>query len=286
MKKELLDLAAKQGACAAGFCGARVFDELTDSLLKNPASMAKGSARERVNPFLIMPGAKSIMVCLFSYNNGSKTGNLSCYAFGADYHETLARRMQPICEAIREKGYFAEYLCDNNPLCERYLAYLSGLGFFGRNCMLINPVWGSYTFIGCIITDAEIEPDAPLCRTCAECGECERECPGGAISREGFCEEKCASYLTQKKGELSKDERSIIKKSSFAWGCDICQSVCPHNKAAPRTEIEEFKSELITSLSEDMADSGRDFRRRYKNRAFSWRGFGVILRNLGILREE
>lgn len=286
MKRILLDAAHSLGISAAGFCRARVYDELRGILAENPTAMASGSPEERINPFLLLASAKSVMVCLFSYNCGNAGGNLSRYARAPDYHITVSNKLSKIEELLQSRGFEALSFCDTGPLCDRYLAYLAGLGFFGRNHALINPVWGSYTFIGYVLTSAEIEPDKPLGITCGECGRCERACPGKALAGGGFCEEHCASYLTQKKGELSPYEREIIKKSGFAWGCDICQEVCPYNKNARTCEIGEFDTNLITSLSSDMAASGREFKRKYKDRAFSWRGYGVILRNLEILQED
>lgn len=286
MKQALLGAAASLGVSAAGFCRARVYDELRGILSENPTAMAAGSVEERVNPFLLLPNAKSVMACLFSYNCGGEDGNLSRYARAADYHITVKSKLSQLEELLKSSGYDARCFCDTGPLCDRYLAYLAGLGFFGRNRALINPVWGSFTFIGYILTDAEIEPDEPLTLSCADCGRCERACPSGALAKGGFCESRCASFLTQKKGALSSFERAIIKKSGFAWGCDVCQNVCPYNKSARLTEISEFRTDLITALTPDMAASGREFKKKYKSRAFSWRGYSIILRNLEILQED
>lgn len=285
MKEVLLSAAEKMGIGAAGFCRARVFDELRDVLTHNMTKMASGSIEERINPFLQLCDAKSIMVCLFSYNRGDGDTNLSRYARGMDYHTVVVKRLEKLADILRKQGFSAKCFCDTGLLCDRYLAYCAGLGFFGRNRALINTYLGSYTFIGYILTSAEIPEDTPMDTSCAGCGMCQNACPGGALGDGGFCEEKCASYLTQKKGELSDEERAIIKKSGSAWGCDICQRVCPHNQGVKVTDIAEFNSELIPRLTQDMAKSGREFKKIYAERAFSWRGYGVILRNLKILED-
>lgn len=285
MKKRLIAAAACEKISAVGFCRARIYTELTDRLSTESTPMVSGSIDERINPFLLMPEAKSVVVCLFSYNNGGISTNLSRYARGADYHVVVKNKLERLAGILRGEGYIAGCFCDSAPLADRHLAYLAGLGFFGRNRALINPESGSFVFIGYILTDAALPPDEPLDRTCAGCGACEKICPGGALSGGRFDALKCASYLTQKKGELSAKERGIIKKSGSAWGCDLCQSVCPHNKNVRTTEIGEFKSGLISVLSADMAESGREFKKNFSDRAFSWRGFGVIKRNLEILQE-
>lgn len=285
MKTKLRQAAAALKISAVGICRARIYTELAGRLTDD-TPMVTAKRDVRINPFLLMPDAKSIVVCLFSYYCGEREGNISLYARAEDYHRVAERKMTALSEVLTEKGYKAECCCDDDPLCDRYLAYLAGLGFFGRNNFLINPDFGSYTFIGYILTDADIDEDAPMQKTCIGCGECIKICPGGALSEVGFDAAKCASYLTQKKGSLSDAERKIIKKSGSAWGCDLCQKACPHNRGIKGTDITEFSESLINSVESSMAQSNREFRRKYADRAFSWRGFDVIKRNLDILEEE
>ena len=276
--KELLTRAAENAQIGAiGFVRARIFSELTERLEGENTPMTP-PADERINPFLLMETAKTVIVCLFPFKKGVRT-NISDYAKGDDYHITVRAGLETLCEILRGAGFAATALCDSSPLCERHLAYLAGLGFVGRNRALISPEFGSYVFIGTILTDAEIEPDKPLATGCGGCNACVRACPGGALSA-GFDAARCASYLTQKKGELTAEERSIIKRSGYAWGCDICQRVCPHNARVAYDAGADF------CLCADMAESNRDFRRKYAGRAFSWRGFEVIKRNLEILKSE
>lgn len=276
--KEILTRAAENAQIGAiGFVRARIFSELTERLEGENTPMTP-PAEERINPFLLMETAKTVIVCLFPFKKGVRT-NISDYAKGDDYHITVRAGLETLCEILRGADFAAMALCDSSPLCERHLAYLAGLGFVGRNRALISPEFGSYVFIGTILTDAEIESDKPLATGCGGCNACVCACPGGALSA-GFDAARCASYLTQKKGKLTAEERAIIKRSGYAWGCDICQRVCPHNARVAYDAGADF------CLRADMAESNRDFRRKYVGRAFSWRGFEVIKRNLEILKSE
>ena len=151
--------------------------------------------------------------------------------------------------------------------------------------MLINDDFGSYFFIGYILCDLDLSPDTPLEKTCSGCNRCITVCPGGALGEE-FDINKCASHISQKKGDLTQSEIAILKKSGLIFGCDACQRVCPHNNITPNP-IKEFAEDLIHSLSiEDIEKlSNREFLKEYKNRAFSWRGKGVLERNINITKQ-
>ncbi len=286
MKDLILSAANDAKISAVGICSARVWTELSQKL-DSDTPMVTDDRQARLDPFLHLNGAKSVVVCLFSYKPECEMkGNLSLYARGEDYHKVAERKLTIIADILQNHGYKAKTFCDTGDLCDRHLAYMAGLGFFGKNHFLINEKYGSYTVIGSVLTDAYIEPDNPLDRTCLNCGKCIAACPSGALSENGYDPAKCVSYLTQKKGELSKDEQNAIRKSGFVWGCDLCQSVCPHNKNALSTDILEFSESLISSLSSDMAESNRQFKKNYQDRAFSWRGFDVIKRNLGLFKED
>ena len=285
MTDRIKKYSAALGISAVGVCRARLFDELKDKLSVN-TPMVPENIEERINPFLYLADAKSVVVCLFSYHNGGAGSNLSLYARGEDYHIVAERKLKELCGILEGEGYKAKAYCDTGALCDRHLAYLAGLGFIGKNRCLINSDYGSYTFIGYILTDAELEESKPLDLSCMNCGECIRACPGGALTESGLDSSKCVSYITQKKGTLSEEEEQILRKSGSVWGCDICQTVCPHNKAAKLTDIEEFRTNLIESLDLNMADSNREFKKKYQSRAFSWRGYEVIKRNLKITEEE
>jgi len=227
----------------------------------------------------------SKIVCLFPYFTGNKNmGNLSMYTYGLDYHKITEKYLTQIENFIRINYPFVntKVHVDIGEGDDKKAAYLAGLGFFGKNSLLINPTYGSFVFIGYVETDLILTPDTPLEETCLACGKCMKACPGGAIQNGKIDVTKCASSLSQKKGELSEEETAILKRSGLIWGCDICQTVCPHNKEVPLSPMQEFYENLIFSLS-TLPETNKEFHTLYGDRAFTWRGKAVLKRNLEIL---
>ena len=274
MKEKLLELARENKISAVGICGIDSYMEKSKGLLDKASFCATGDIADNI---------KSVIVCAFSYYAGEQKGNVSRYARGIDYHMVAKEKMEYLCEFLRDSGFIAEAYADTGTLNERLLASLSGIAFIGRNRMAINEKLGSYFFIGYILTDCKLPCDIPNTNTCKNCGKCIAACPLGALSQDGFCEEKCLSYITQKKGELSETEQEAIRKTKTIWGCDICQEVCPHNNGMVITDIEEFKENLIPDLLVNENITNKEFKKIYGNRAFSWRGKGVISRNQKII---
>ncbi len=233
--------------------------------------------------------SKKAVVALFPYFVKGEEGNLSLYARGIDYHIVAEEKLKKLSDELIKNG--AENIkihVDKGELDDRKAAYEAGLGFYGMNGMLINPEFGSYFFIGQIVHDLEIEEDVPLDMECIMCGRCERECPGRALSGGKVDTLRCLSEISQKKGELSSGEEALMKKHGTFWGCDICQKVCPHNRGLKDTAIPEFLKDRIAFLkAEDIEHlSNKEFKEKYKNYAFSWRGKTVLLRNLKLYEEE
>lgn len=238
-------------------------------------------------------GRGCAIVCLFPYYQPIKeVHNLSRYAVIKDYHQIVMQYLMHISQFIQSligENYEFHCFCDNSPYHDRQLAVAAGLGVIGQNTCLIHSVYGSYIFIGYIICETLYLPwDTPQTNTCLNCGRCRQACCGGALQQDTFILEQCASHISQKKGDLSAEEEEILKRNPLIWGCDICQDVCPHNQSVPTTPIPEFHQDLIPSLS--MPDilplSGRAFKKRYHDRAFSWRGRDVLLRNLTLKEKK
>lgn len=235
--------------------------------------------------FQIPKDAKSIIVYLAPYYNGIEPENISMYATGEDYHYVCKKISSEVGSLLSEQGYNHISFADSGPLLERKLAYAAGLGIIGDNGFLINEKYGSYTFIGYIITDLELPASEPIDKSCERCGACYKSCPGKALSENGFEETKCLSYITQKKGKLTETEKALIKNTGCIWGCDICQKCCPLNKNIEVTPIDEFNKNLILCIKNEYL-SNNEFKEKYKNRAFTWRGKPVIYRNLSILDDN
>ncbi|MBQ7959861.1 MAG: DUF1730 domain-containing protein [Clostridia bacterium] len=233
-------------------------------------------------------GEKSV-VALFPYFVKGETGNVSMYARGMDYHHVAEEKLKQIEKELKAFGARETLVhVDKGGLDDRGAALSAGLGFLGKNGMVICEEFGSYFFIGQVVHDLNIEKDSPIDTSCLSCGACIRACPGGALSDEGFEIEKCLSEITQKKGELQEDERKLVADNGLCWGCDVCQRVCPHNKGLATTAIPEFLKDRITDLNIGDVEnlSNREFKEKYGNYAFSWRGKAVLERNLNILFEK
>lgn len=247
---------------------------------------------KRIYPDLTLPGSKSVIVCLFPYYNGNfKDANLTKSAYSLDYHRIVKEKLEVIAKflEINIGGFEYKAFVDTGPFSDRYLAYKAGLGFWGINNHIITDQYGSYVFIGYILNNYPFEADKPLNRTCYQCFACVRECPGQCILGDFTINPlKCKSYITQKKSELSLADKGILKKHALIWGCDVCQDVCPHNKSIKKTVMKEFSENLIFKLHyEELKQlSNREFMRRYYDRAFSWRGKGVLQRNYEMIHVQ
>jgi len=275
MREQLIRRAKELNISDIGFVSAEVTYDLCLSL--------RGA--EEKNVFSFLPETKTVIVCFVSYYTDVPGSRISRYARGKDYHIVVKERMEQLSELLRKNGFLTKVFCDAWGLNERYLAQLAGLGFIGKNRMLIHPKFGSYGFLGCILTDCRMEPSEPLAqKSCMECGACLRACPGRALSEGGFCPERCASYLTQERRELTGAEQEIVFASGMLWGCDRCQEVCPHNQSLPETVIPEFRERLISEP--ELLDSDRMFRKKYAEYAFSWRGKKPLERNQKLLDSE
>jgi len=245
---------------------------------------------KRIDPKLTMEDTQSVIVCLFPYYTGQELGsNIATYAYGLDYHRIVKDKLEQIGEqlAVIIPDFHYQTFVDTGPLVDRYMAYLSGIGFYGINGHIITDQYGSYVLIGYILTNYPFESGKPLQRTCMQCNRCITACPGEAIIGDFTIDpRRCRSYLSQKKGELTIEEKRIMKKSNLIFGCDICQQVCPHNGQGTVTAMREFQEHRMPYLDDQelTAISNKEFIRRYGNRAFSWRGRKLLVRNSEYVR--
>ena len=255
----------------------------------NPCPFTAANVEERLlGTSLFTP--KSAIVCLFPYYVEHKDpSNLSRYTWATDYHLVINEYLKKLIEKLQTINTDAQFSihCDTSPLADRYMAYLAGLGFYGKNNCFISPKWGSYVMIGTILTTLELEPDTPLTQSCMECNRCITACLGQCLGHDEFKFDTCKSYLTQKKGELTLEEEHIIAKTPLVFGCDVCQEVCPHNKDIPTTPIPEFQSvEPYIDIDELDSLTNKEFKAKYGPRAFSWRGKKILMRNQEIIESK
>ncbi|MBF8983397.1 tRNA epoxyqueuosine(34) reductase QueG [Lutibacter sp. B2] len=254
--------------------------------------MEENDIRRRIDSKLTMEDTASIVVCLFPYFVGYKEeSNLSIYTHGKDYHIIIKEKLEQIGNYLSKEieDFHYKAFTDTGALVDRHLAYLAGLGYFGLNQNIITDKYGSFVFIGYLLTNYPFEIDKPLNKTCIKCKKCIEKCPGGALLDDFQMDpRKCLSFITQKKDALSLDEQNKMKDCNTVFGCDICQRVCPHNKGVEYSNLEEFKKDLISSLEEEeiFNMSNKAFKRIYGDRAFSWRGRKIIARNLSYLKGE
>ena len=228
----------------------------------------------------IPENAKSVIVVLFPYYLGDeyyKNLNISKYAVSEDYHVICGKYLNEIAISLKESYPDNDFqcFCDNSPVNEVMAGCLSGVGVRGENSLLINEKYGSFCFVGEIVTDLEIPCEDREIKSCKKCGLCKRKCINQAITTDGVEKEKCLSEITQKKGELTESEAELIKKSGCIWGCDICQNVCPMNSCIEVSPIKEFYETAKSTY-----DSDEDYN---NSRAYSWRKRDVINRNLKIM---
>jgi len=210
-----------------------------------------------------------------------ETKNVSAYALAYDYHTYIQKLGETIIEKARAIYPEANFLCfgDHSPINEKTAAAKAGLGIIGEHSLLITPKHSSYVFLFEIISDIECDNQAMDILSCEKCGKCKNACPAD------FSDKKtCLSAISQKKGNLTENEASLIKESSCAWGCDICQEVCPHTKYAKSqgtiyTDTPWFNNNVLNNASEESVTDVHDF----QSRAYSWRGCATILRNISII---
>lgn len=245
--------------------------------------------KRRIDPKLSFPDCKSIIVIALSYNvnfiekhNDVLTGNLSKSSWGIDYHNVLKERIDKLILEIKTRVDFNyKSYVDTGPLIERELAYKAGIGYYGKNCSIINDDYGSFIFIGYIMTDLDIEEDEESLESkCGECDLCIRACPTNALEPYKLNPKKCISYLTQTKGIIPEEYRS--KMGIKIYGCDTCQMVCPKNKGVIPSKHNDFipyTTKGKMDIEELFQMSNREFKNKYGSMAGSWRGKNVLKRN-------
>ncbi len=277
----VVDQAKALGFELCGVARAEKFPELSQT----PEWLAQGYAGEmkyladprRCDPQAVMPGIRSVIVCLLNYNTAQPfstdplllgaeeepRGWISRYAWGDDYHLVLRDRLESLVELLRKRftGPFeARAYVDTGPVQERVLAKYAGLGWLGKNTLLLNRMLGSFFFLGVILTTLELEPtlgenELPPPDLCGSCRRCLEACPTQAFPEPYVLDaRKCIAYLTiELRGPIPEEYREPM--GILVFGCDICQDVCPWNRRAPVATTPQFQPRVFPAKEENRSET-------------------------------
>lgn len=298
LKQELKAVAPELGIDDIGFASAEPFESLK-SILQNHRDKGYESGFEesdldkRVTPALPGTEPKSLIAIAITYHSkmenppksepGKYRGIMARSAWGRDYHHVLREAMSRLEEYIKERVPDAklESMVDTGALVDRAVSQRAGIGFSAKNCAIISPKFGSWIFLGEMVTNIPFPPDTPVTEDCGECTKCIDACPTGALVGPGQLNaQRCVSFLTQTKGFL--DEEAMRKIGNRLYGCDTCQIVCPKNRGKNWTHQEDFKPdpEKAKPLLLPILDmSNREFKETFGDTSAAWRGRKPIQRN-------
>ncbi|MDF0727278.1 tRNA epoxyqueuosine(34) reductase QueG [Cytobacillus sp. S13-E01] len=297
-KKEIIEYSKSIGIDKIGFASAGVFEELKERLIVQQERRFQSGFEEpdidkRTNPELLLPKAKSIIAIALAYPSKMKDAPKStrnerrgifCRAsWGQDYHHVLRDRLQKLEAFILEKVPSAKMksMVDTGELSDRAVAERAGIGWSGKNCAILTPEFGSYVYLGEMITTIPFPPDTPIEDQCGTCNKCVEACPTGALVQGGQLDSnKCVAFLTQTKGFLKEEYR--VKIGNRIYGCDTCQTVCPKNKGMDfhfHPEMEPDPDIVKPVLKPLLHISNRDFKEKFGPISGSWRGKKPIQRN-------
>src|SRR5258707_7669973 len=275
----IVDQAKSLGFDLCGVVRAEKFPELQQT----PEWLARGYAGEmkyladprRCDPQTAMPGIQSAIVGLLNYNTAKRlstssalladdrtpTAWISRYAWGDDYHKVLRERLDALVESLRDRfveSFEARSYVDTGPVQERVLAKYAGLGWLGKNTLLLNQMLGSFFFLGVVLTSLDLEPtlaanELPPPDLCGSCRRCLDACPTQAFVEPYVMDaRKCISYLTiELRGSIPIEFRDPM--GNHVFGCDICQDVCPWNRRAPIVPIPQFQPRVFPPPEENRA---------------------------------
>ncbi len=302
LKEKIVAESKKIGIDKIGFTTAEPFEYLKDSLIEQrEAGHTSGFEHqvidERIYPEKTFKNPQSIIAIALAYPTriheevprDEKRGQFARASWGIDYHNILKDRLERLIEYIKTEATceqeeahwrFAPQV-DTGELVDVAVAQRAGLGFIGKNGLLITEEYGSFVYLGEIITNIQFEPDTPVPNGCGDCTRCITGCPTGALLGDGRMNaKKCLSYQTQTKGMMPKEYRRKIRNTIY--GCDICQLVCPYNKGKDfhfHKEMEPKPDEVFPKLTPMLSISNKQFKAQFGHLAGSWRGKKPLQRN-------
>ena len=296
----------KNFALDLGFtnCGFSKAEELTknkeslNNAINNgyTAEMAylQNNLDKRANPTLLIENAKTVISVLLSYYPQQIENNsdykISAYAHGNDYHEIMHELLNKLFEKVKEEipNVNGRFFCDSGPVFERAWAEKSGLGWIGKNNLLINPTVGSFVIIGEIIIDHELEYDIPIEEQCGTCTLCINACPTNALTPYSLNATKCISYATNSSKSENIADFFIGKIKNEIYGCDICQTVCPYNKEIDKIFNKFFNQNEYISWSnanwENLTEE--KFSEVFEKTTIKSMGFKRLKRNIDFIKNN
>ncbi|QWU16831.1 epoxyqueuosine reductase [Paenibacillus sophorae] len=298
LKNEIKEAAQTLGIDEIGFATAEPFLFLKNLLQEHrdkgyDSGFEEPDLDKRTIPALREGQPKSIIAIAVAYPSkmddppksepGERRGILARSAWGRDYHLVLREALERLEAFIRQRVPDAvmESMVDTGVLVDRAVAQRAGIGFSGKNCSIISPKWGSWIYLGEMVTSIPFPPDTPVTEGCGTCTKCIDACPTGALVGPGELNaQACISYLTQTKGFL--DETYMAKIGNRLYGCDTCQIVCPHNRGKNWDHHQELlpDPEQAKPLLLPILDlSNREFKEKFGSSAAAWRGKKPIQRN-------
>lgn len=297
-KGELIEYSKVIGIDKIGFTTASPFDEMKNRLLRQQelhyySGFEEPDIEKRVNPNLLLDEPRSIISIALAYpskmrihvrsKKGERRGIFCRASWGEDYHHILRDKLKQLEAFILAKIPDANLksMVDTGELVDRAVAERAGIGWSGKNCSIITPEFGSYVYLGEMITNIPFKPDKPIEDQCGTCTKCIEACPTGALVQGGQLNaQRCIAFLTQTKGFLPDEFREEI--GNRIYGCDTCQTVCPVNKGKDfhfHNEMEpdpEIAKPLLKPL---LKISNKEFKAKFGYISGSWRGKKPIQRN-------
>lgn len=298
LKEEVIAYSKTIGIDKIGFTTADPFTELKNRLLRQQelgyqSGFEEPDIEKRVTPALLLPEPRSIISIALAYpskmkvrvegKKGERRGFFSRASWGLDYHHILRDRLKKLEEFILAKVPDARLksMVDTGELSDRAAAVRAGIGWSGKNCAVMTPEFGSYVYLGEMITSIPFAPDSPMEDQCGSCTACIEACPTGALVQGGQINaQRCIAFLTQTKSVIPEEFRDKI--GNRVYGCDSCQTSCPVNKGKDFHFHEEMEAdpEIAKPLLRPLLKmSNREFKNKFGSAAGSWRGKKPIQRN-------
>ncbi|MFG0215971.1 tRNA epoxyqueuosine(34) reductase QueG [Brevibacillus porteri] len=297
-KQSIIDYAKEIGIDKIGFASADPFTALKERLLVHrekgyESGFEEPDLEKRTNPELLLDGARSLISIALAYPSklknppksepGGYRGILCRAAWGTDYHHVLRDKLDKLTRFIMElePGTRIESMVDTGALSDRAVAERAGIGFVGKNCAIITPEFGSWVYLGELVTNLPLPSDLPIEEGCGDCNICVDACPTGALIQGGQLDaQRCVAYLTQVKDFIPDEFRGKI--GNRLYGCDTCQTVCPKNRRIDNDHHAEFQPdpEIAKPLLIPLLQmSNKEFKEKFGQSSSSWRGKKPIQRN-------